>query len=74
MVVSHQMRSNHMSAKYTHFKTYKRGVKRENGNGRLCMHCTLDATTTAILHTGKFEMTVAVCDDHANTMRDINAS
>lgn len=63
-----------MSAKYTNFKTFKRGVKREDGTGRLCIHCTLDATVTAFLRTGDLKMEVAVCAEHANTMRDINAA
>ena len=63
-----------MSAKYTNFKTFKRGIKRETGKNRLCMHCGREATVTSLLNTDRFRMEVYLCSDHEVVARSINAS
>ena len=63
-----------MSVKYTNFKTFKRGIKREDGHGRLCMHCGRDATVSAINNGGGMKLDVFLCSDHETVARSINAS
>lgn len=62
-----------MTTRYVNFHRFARGVKRENGQGKLCLHCTRDASTRMTRKQGKFSMTVDVCDTHADVAHEINA-
>lgn len=66
-----------MTIKYTHFKHYERGVPNTAPNAtskyRNCMHCGSTAHWTAFNRAGTLRLAVRLCDDHADTAREINA-
>ena len=55
--------------KYIKWRKPRGGVKREDGTGRLCMHCGKDAVHAAVHADGKFTMDVWYCNDHAATAK-----
>ena len=56
-----------MTVRYTHVRTYKRGVKRGDGKGYSCPHCRVrtPATVRATRFDGHFYMDVVACGFHA---------
>lgn len=56
-----------MTTRYTNVRTYKRGVKRADGNGRHCVltECKADAMVSATNVGRGHQMEVYLCTDHA---------
>jgi hypothetical protein len=56
-----------MTARYTNVRTYKRGVKRDNGQGRHCVltACSTDAAVSALNVSRDHKMEVYLCQFHA---------
>lgn len=65
-----------MTAKYTNFKHYERGVPNTAPNAtskyRNCMHCGSTAHWTAFNRTGTLKLQVRLCNEHNAEARAIN--
>jgi hypothetical protein len=58
--------------KYVKWRKPRGGVKREDGSGRLCLHCKKDAIHAATRRSGRFSMDVWFCDDHKKTIKEVS--
>ena len=51
--------------RYVNVKSFKTGVRRDNGNRRDCLHGGRTATITAVRIRNRFRMWVPFCEEHA---------
>lgn len=65
-----------MSAKYTNFKHFEKGVPNRDPKStakyRNCMHCGSTAHWTAFNRTGTLKLDVRLCNEHNLVARAIN--
>ena len=58
--------------KYVKWRKPRGGVTKEDGEGRLCMHCGRQAIHEATRRQGKFTMSVWFCDNHMKAIKEVS--